>query len=299
MSTVIITIGAPASGKTTWARQYVRDNKNTAIVCRDDIRLAYGLESGDDEKLVTRVHRSQIEAALLDGMDVVVADTNLNAGFRKQLIKFAHEHGADVMVKVFPITLDEAIRRDAARANTVGASVVKRFHDMYVQQEFPSNVTETSVPCPRYEDYKHREGFGSHRSSAVVVDIDGTLAHMNGRSPYDETRVMEDDFDSDVAAAVNGVSEQTGANIIIVSGRTDNCEELTRDWLHLHHFEYDRLIMRKHGDTRPDYVIKNEIYDDHIIPFYNIRAVFDDRDQVVRHLRKRGIKVFQVAPGRF
>ena len=57
--------------------------------------------------------------------------------------------------------------------------------------------------------------------------------------------------------------------------------------------------MRKKGDQRPDYVIKNEIYDAEIIPNYDVLAVFDDRDQVVRHLRKRGITVFQVAPGRF
>src|SRR6478609_3594417 len=99
---VTITVGVPASGKTTWARTEAR-RTGAVIVSRDDIRLAHGLESGDDEKFVTRVHRNQIEAALLEGLDVIVADTNLNQGFRKQLIKFAHEHGADVMVKVFPV----------------------------------------------------------------------------------------------------------------------------------------------------------------------------------------------------
>lgn len=294
MSTVFITVGCPASGKTTWARQYVRDYTNTAIVCRDDIRLAYGLESGDDEKLVTRVHRSQIEAALLDGMDVVVADTNLNEGFRKKLIKFAHEHGADVILRFFPIDLDTAIRRDALRDNTVGPTIVKRFHDMYVAQGHPTHETEEFHPCPRYAHYEHQNFPG-----AVVVDIDGTLAHMNGRSPYDESRVGEDTFDPDVAAAVVGVAALMGCNVIVLSGRTEAAREATEKWLADNEFSYDQLLMRKVGDTRPDYVIKNEIYDAHIIPFYNIRAVFDDRDQVVRHLRARGIKVFQVAPGRF
>ena len=300
MSIVLMTVGAPASGKTTWARQFVKDNKNTAIVCRDDIRLAYGLESGDNEKLVTKVHRTQIEAALLDGMDVVVSDTNLNAGFRKSLVKFAHEHGADVLLHFFPISLDEAIRRDAARANTVGANIVKRFHDMYVQQGHPTDPHSVQLLArQQFAPYEPRTGFGSHNMRAVVVDIDGTLAHMKGRSPYDETRVMEDEFDNEVAAAVQGMADLMDAHVLVVSGRTDQCRELTQDWLDLNHFEHEALIMRKHGDTRPDWIVKNEIYDEQIIPQYNVLAAFDDRDQVVRHVRARGIKVFQVAYGRF
>jgi hypothetical protein len=57
--------------------------------------------------------------------------------------------------------------------------------------------------------------------------------------------------------------------------------------------------MRKTGDLRPDYGSKNEIYDREVIPRYNVRMVFDDREQVVTHLRLRGITVAQVAPGRF
>ena len=59
------------------------------------------------------------------------------------------------------------------------------------------------------------------------------------------------------------------------------------------------LHMRKSKDMRPDWIIKNEIYDNFVLPEYNVVMVFDDRDQVVRHLRRRGITVAQVAPGRF
>jgi hypothetical protein len=87
---------------------------------------------------------------------------------------------------------------------------------------------------------------------------------------------------------------------IFVSGRENSCESDTRAWLN-HYFPPDRyqLYMRQAGDMRPDYIIKNEIYDEFIIPYYNITMVFDDRDQVVHHLRRRGITVAQVAPGRF
>ena len=292
MSNVTLTVGIPASGKTTWARKEARERGNTVIVSRDDIRHAHGWRSGHSEDLVTRIHRAQIEAALLEGLDVIVADTNINRTFRNRLIKFCHEHGADVQIVRFEISLDEAVLRDSLRVeHKVGADVVHKFYnDLQGQQD----VQDDFLPAPTYAPYEH-----TGKRPVVVVDIDGTLAHMKDRSPYDESRVGEDDFDWVVAAAVLGMAKVTGAHIIVLSGRTEDARYETERWLLRHNFDAKALLMRKKGDQRPDYVIKNEIYDNEIIPNYDVLAVFDDRDQVVRHLRNRGIKVFQVAPGRF
>ena len=297
MSTVFLTIGAPASGKSTYARKFVKDHGNAMLTCRDDIRLAHGLESGENENFVTRVQRQQIEVALLDGMDVVVADTNLNPKFRQKMIKFCHEHGADVQLVYFPISLDEAILRDRNRANTVGPVIVKRFYDMFVQQGFMGKevAEQESVPAPSFEPYTE----AGDKWEAIVVDIDGTLADKGDRNPYDESKVMQDVLVRPVAMAVNGLQDYSNAKVIIVSGRSDACRADTEQWLRNHGIEYHALYMRKHGDTRPDYVIKNEIYDKHILPNYDVLVAFDDRDQVVRHVRKRGITVFQVGYGRF
>lgn len=292
MSTVTLTVGIPASGKTTWARREAIRNTNVVIVSRDDIRNAHGWESGFDENRVTQIHRAQIEAALLEGFDVVVADTNINKSFRNKLIKFCHEHGADVRIKMFHISLDEAILRDSDRkTHKVGPDIVNKFHRDLSNQP---DLKDEFIPFPRYALYQH-----NGNRPVVVVDIDGTLAHMNGRNPYDESRVGEDAFDFTVAGAVYGMAKMMGAKIIVLSGRTEAARVATTEWLEDHGFDYDALIMRKSGDQRPDYVIKNEIYDAEIIPNYDVLAVFDDRDQVVRHLRARGITVFQVANGRF
>src|SRR6476469_4058937 len=274
MSTVVITIGVPASGKSTYATKE-SERTGAVIVCRDDIRIAHRIKSGADEDFVTRVHRAQIEGAILSGLDVIVADTNLNKTFRNRLIKFAHEYGADVILRYFPVDLDTAILRDQMRESTVGPDVVKRFHDMYVSQGLPTEPTEKFLPVAGYAPYHHTLG----NPPAIVVDIDGTLAHTKGRSPYDESRVSEDAFDENVAAAVVGMSNYTGAEIIVVSGRTDKCREKTEAWMEENEFPWDWFYMRKHGDQRPDYIVKNEIYDEHIIPYFNILAVFDDRDQ--------------------
>lgn len=295
MPTVILTVGIPASGKTTWAREEARKNPNLTIVSRDDIRNAHGWESGQHEDRVTRIHRSQIEAALLDGLDVIVADTNLNPVFRNKLIKFIHEHGASVVIRPFHIELDVAILRDDRRTtHRVGADVILRFHKM-MQEQAEELRHINHIPRPDYEPYRH-----SGKPKAAVVDIDGTMARNVSRSPYDESKVLEDEPIQDVIDIIRSVSKDF--SVIFVSGRKASSKTDTLNWLTRHFgvsmMERSALLMRDSKDVRPDYVVKNEICD-RIIPICDIVMVFDDRDQVVRHLRARGITVAQVAPGRF
>jgi predicted kinase len=295
--TVILTVGIPASGKTTWARAYAKEHPNTMIVSRDDIREAMGVASGENENAVTTVHRAQMEGAFVAGMDVIVADTNINPKFRKALIKFCHEHAQDVEIKVFPIRLDEAIVRDNRRLDKVGADIVTKFYNDLSSQ----SIEDEFLPAPTFTPYTHRLG-NDYLSPAVVVDIDGTIARHVSRSPYDESKVGTDEPIWDVIDIVLGLSASGDYDIVFVSGRTDGCEEATREWIErifcFTSEDYD-LFMRKSGDVRPDYVVKADIYDEKVIPNWNIKMVFDDRDQVVRHVRARGITVAQVAAGRF
>lgn len=295
MSLVTLTIGIPASGKSTWAKAEAAQT-GAVIVCRDDIRIMQGLKHGEDEDRVTRAANSMLDGAILDGYDVIVADTNLNPKFRNRLVKFCHQRGADVQFKVFPISLDEAIRRDFKRAlehkPSVGPDVITKFYNQFVQQ----NPTDQLLPVPSFAPYEHRDR--GTTQDAICVDIDGTVARHVNRSPYDYSKVSDDEPIIDVLQIVNSLSYNY--MVVFVSGRDDSCQEATQAWLEdylpRHTF---KLLMRKTGDQRPDYVIKNEIYDEHIIPNYNVVMVFDDRDQVVHHLRRRGITVAQVAPGRF
>ena len=57
--------------------------------------------------------------------------------------------------------------------------------------------------------------------------------------------------------------------------------------------------MRKNGDSRRDSIVKEEIFWNDIEPKYNVLAVFDDRDQVVKMWRELGIKCFQCEYGNF
>lgn len=134
---------------------------------------------------------------------------------------------------------------------------------------------------------------------AVMVDIDGTVAIRCDRSPYDETRVGEDQPNTPVLAVVRALYLD-GHAVIFCSGRTESCRAQTEKWLTGHFgWPWAALWMRRVGDQRKDAVIKREIYDRHINGKYDVTCVLDDRNQVVSMWRDLGLTVLQVAPGDF
>jgi hypothetical protein len=136
-------------------------------------------------------------------------------------------------------------------------------------------------------------------SKIVLVDIDGTVALMNGRSPYDWRRVGEDLPNPAVIAAVRAM-HAAGHGIVYCSGRDAVCRPQTEAWLEQHvGVPYLALHMRPQGDSRKDSVVKREIFDTEIRDRYDVVGVFDDRQQVVRMWRSLGLTVFQVAEGNF
>ena len=59
--------------------------------------------------------------------------------------------------------------------------------------------------------------------------------------------------------------------------------------------------MRKSGDHRKDYVVKEEIFRNNILPFFYTKLVLDDRSSVVEKCWRStlGLKTYQLASGDF
>ena len=119
--TLILTRGLPASGKTTWARQWVAcDPLTRARVNRDDLRQSLfdcdGVLSHQMERQVSTAQRAAVRALLASGSSVVVDDTNLRAKFAREWADLAVDAGADLEVMDFvDVPLSVCIERDAAR----------------------------------------------------------------------------------------------------------------------------------------------------------------------------------------
>ena len=138
------------------------------------------------------------------------------------------------------------------------------------------------------------------KRSAVIVDLDGTLAHMGDRHPFATTGYHLDTPNHPVIEVVRAL-HAAGHTVIIVSGRKDLSRAETEQWLAEHlPVPHDALHLRPDDDDRSDGIVKREIYERDIAPFYDVLCVLDDRNHVVDMWRDElHLTCLQVAPGDF
>lgn len=306
-----VCVGAPASGKSTWAKSKVaEDPDNWVRVNNDDIRsmLNGSVWSADYEKLVSDTRTFLIREAFKREKNVILDNVNAHPKHWDEVVKLAKAANRDITVeeKPFFIELQDLISRDAARAGKaqVGEKVIKKFWNDLGREEFKNYAPRTEVfsknlGCkdmvfvPANQD-KSLPG-------AVICDLDGTLSLFVGkRSPYDAVKCDEDDLNEPVAEVIKLLAKD-GTKVIFCSGREDKYLEPTKRFIakHLPGLEY-KLFMRKSADMRKDAIVKEEIYRGKIEGKYWVKFVMDDRTQVVNLWRETlGLTCFQVAPGNF
>ncbi len=283
MKKVILTVGLPGSGKSTWATKVINDKHGSHInVNRDDLRsmLHDSKFSKSNEKHVNLVRDQIILSALDNGKHVIVSDTNLNPKVQEHIKKLVKGLAVVELKDFTDVSLEECIKRDLKRTNSVGKDVIEGMYNRYlVEREYIPKRVHRNEDLP----------------SCIIVDIDGTLAHMNGRGPFDWDRVGEDLPDEEVIRMVN----QYKGRVIIMSGRDGSCKPETVKWLTKHGVTFHEIHMRTARDMRKDNIIKNELYINNILGKYKVDYVVDDRDQVVKLWRDLGLLCMQVAPGNF
>lgn len=149
-----------------------------------------------------------------------------------------------------------------------------------------------------------KRDYSSDLLDCIIVDVDGTVAIMGERSPYDWHRVGEDTVNEDVVTFLNGFLSGTKnlsrrVRVVIFTGRDGSCEKQTRDWLKDNAIFFDELYIRPEGNTEKDSIIKERLYKEKIEGRYNVLFVLDDRTQVVKMWRNLGLTCLQVADGDF
>lgn len=308
MSRLILTRGIPASGKSTWAKAWAAGSPTVRLrVNRDNLRHTLGVTSGvgtsDQENEVSYWEKQMTLRAINQGKDVVIDATNLNSKFVKDWIKFAHKNGAGIEFKDFPIDRRAAVARDKIRelkgerfvGYVVIDSFLSRYHIDPITGELPKAPSvELSAPVV-LEPYVGNPQL----PHAILCDLDGTLANIDHRSPYDETKYHLDGFNYDINRILDYYSYGSGCAVILMSGRKESAREATEKWLEIHGVIYDALYMRATDDNRNDAIVKNELFEKHVSGGFNVDFILDDRERVVEMWRAKGLRVLQVAPGNF
>lgn len=326
MRTVFILRGIPGCGKSTFAASLVAKEPNRWVrINRDDLRSmsvgpANNPHTGDKnrEEFVREAKNNLLSAALKSGYDVILDDTHLVPQTVKKLHTFVESIGnVKVIEKSFNVDVEEAIARDAKRSGFahVGEKVIR---DMA-----RGAGLEGRRKLPDREVYYPPIGCGDPLTinpdlpTAIMVDLDGTLALIGDRSPYDATDCDEKDLPNwPVIKTVLAMHAQ-GVKIIFMSGRDVKYRPETVRFIEKYCREIDLKLWGPGGqpipyelhmrgeldltkvDQRKDSIIKEELFDAHVRGKYNVLFVLDDRNQVCRKWRELGLTVFQVAEGDF
>lgn len=305
---VTVMVGLPASGKST-----VATAMDALRINLDDIRKMMGWTSreswsAEKEKVAIETMMSALEAAVENGYDVVVDNTHLTARLPGIMRRRVGGRATFSVHSLLHVAVEDCIERDSRRGTPVGEMAIRKMAktaskwqltDEYLNiwPEFEPVVKDFSLP------------------EAIIVDLDGTLAIHGDRGPYEAERCDEDTVDDAVEAALFGyaLTMHTASwpyKVIFLTGReaTPTIKEKTEKWLNStlplvgsypEHGIESELLMRTEGDSRPDFVVKSELFEENIRGKYNVLFAIDDRDQVVRLWREYGIRTLQVGYGNF
>jgi predicted kinase len=299
---VIIPRGIPGSGKTTWVKnQMAAYPAGTAVrISNDDLSyssfgkepgvLSFTLETG---KVLEKMRIALLETYLkIDFITHIYIDnTNLSVKTVHALERLASRMGAEVIIldDFLQVDVNECIRRDALRPYPVGEDIIKSMANKSARLKPWINLIKPDVV---------RVVNTGKPENCIIVDFDGTLAHMVDRGPYEWLRVGEDTLDPSVYNLLVQYRD-TDTKIVILSGRDGAALEGSLDWLARHKVPYDEIHMCAAGDFRPDWIVKHELYQKRIADRYNVLFILDDRNQVVDLWRRMGLPTWQVAEGDF
>jgi predicted kinase len=304
---LLLNVGLPASGKSSYAKGRVEKDKKLVRFNNDDLRSMMGVPanwSGDMEDIVRQMIVQGASAALKHGLDVIIDNTNLTEGVQERWKQVALAHKSKFEIVDFrKVPVDTCIGRDRLRQHpdVVGRSVI--------------------------ETMALKAGLIAFDKRPIVIcDVDGTLANnTKGRSPYDESKVHMDEPYEVIVKWVNNLTHHSGYcmecyralpapsvspldecpcvnprpvpeyQVIIVSGRSTRCAIPTEHWLSSR-LTYTRLFMRMGGDRRPDVEVKQEILNGILakVPKEQISFVLDDRPSVCRMWKENGLTVYPV-----
>jgi F420-dependent oxidoreductase-like protein len=148
--TLVVLVGAPGSGKSTWAQAQFPDHQ---VVSTDRLRALVGegegdqRASGDAFALLADVLERRLRRNLL----TVVDSTGLDAAFRQQLVATAQRFGVPCIAVLFDVTATTALTQNRLRYKRVSDTVVRSMVRQFATAALSipnEGFSEVHVPGP-------------------------------------------------------------------------------------------------------------------------------------------------------
>lgn len=118
MKQIILCVGVPCSGKSTWTNKILKDGlnkENYFLISRDKIRQSLIGDKGNVEywenyasqieETIIPIELFQLENLLTKGVNIIVDDTHSKIVDLERIIKLAYYYDYDIKIKIFEIDL--------------------------------------------------------------------------------------------------------------------------------------------------------------------------------------------------
>lgn len=329
MPKVTVVYGVPGSGKSTIAGAIVAAT-GAVWVERDQIRtVLFGVDyhkgsfPKDCEKQVTSVAEELITAALADGQDVVVSDTNVSARSLRRLMSLIGDAAEVVFIPV-DVSPDECRRRNIARGEAGGRRVPDAVMDQMIENGYgPDGHLKRVVVSSRGDVFLVGHGtpgqkaienfnkvlesrFPVQSDKIVLVDCDGTLADnrvdadkafgQGGKRDY--PLFFRNIESAPVNVPVLDLCKKfraEGYTLLMLTGRSAAFGDELVKFVDHSGAPLSGLIVKPDDDMRPDKDFKKEVLESFANSGKTVVAAVDDRPQSIAVWEAAGIPVFRVS----
>ena len=149
---LILLVGIPGSGKTTYAKNYIEHNSNTIHLSSDAIRKElYGDENiqGNPGDVFSLMQKRTIEA-LNNGFNVIYDATNVTRKDRASIISICPKI-TKIECHIIWAPIETCIERDSKRKRTVGKEVIDRMLKRFQAVYYDEGIDEIKIVRP--EDF--------------------------------------------------------------------------------------------------------------------------------------------------
>ena len=282
MSKLTMMRGLPASGKSTHVKEIVEQG-GWIRVNRDLLRemMHFGKWSGENEGKVIEAEKVLARHFLGSGVGVIVDDTNMSQKHKDMWRNLCVELDAEMTTLEKGTPVKECLDREEKR-DKVGKHVIMGMALQFEKLEKPDKPF-------------------------VLCDIDGTIADCEHRRIFvkDEVKNWKGFFgamaiDLPIKTTLDLLEEykKKGHQIILLTARPEDYRKVTEDWLEkFTNINPLTVIMRRKNDTRPETVVKQEMFETYFKDKYEIETMIDDRPSTIQMWKENNVPVIDVGKG--
>ncbi|MFM2381576.1 MAG: hypothetical protein RLZZ76_343 [Candidatus Parcubacteria bacterium] len=128
-TTLLVSIGIPGSGKTTFLKPFAEQH-NFVYISPDSLReeLTGDAVHQSEDARVWKIVEYATEKSLSDGKSVVIDATFTNTRVRNAFIEIARKEKAETVGMLFDVSLETALERNAQRERVVPEYVIEKMH---------------------------------------------------------------------------------------------------------------------------------------------------------------------------